>query len=196
MKIKPENRFWIGIYGFTAFIMLVAVSVFGWLAWSSHDEPGVGRVAGPRPQLVAASISDEQYTLLANFPAPEYVAERRAPKAFRDAMELYAKGDFKGAAPQLQTIANANPDFAAARFYLSVSWLLSGDHISGIQELRDLIAQGNTPYLERAQFYLAKALLGEHDAPRAQTQLENLIAEHGSLTPQATALLLQIRSAS
>src|SRR6201986_754401 len=70
MHIKPENRFWIGIYGFTVFILLVAVSVFAWLAWTSHQEPGVGRVAGARPPRAASLIPDERYETLAAFQAP------------------------------------------------------------------------------------------------------------------------------
>ncbi|HTW67091.1 MAG TPA: hypothetical protein VME17_20870 [Bryobacteraceae bacterium] len=195
-NVKPENRFWIGIYAFTAFILLVAVCVFAWLAWTSYDEPGVGRVAGARPPATSAAISDEQYQLWAEFEAPAYLAEHHAPKAFQNVMALYTAGDFKGAVPQLQAIVNANPRLTAAHFYLAISFLKAGDHISGIQELSEIIQAGKTPYLERAQFYLAKGLLGEHDLPRAQTQLNNLIAEHGSLEPQATALLTQIRSSS
>jgi TolA-binding protein len=194
LKIKPENRFWIAIYGFTAFIMLVAMSVFGWLAWTSWEEPGVGRVAGARPANTAAgSISDESYELLAAFRPPEYLPEPGAPKSFQAAMALYEKQDYAGAASALRAVSDAQPDFVAARFYLGISLLLKGERIAGIQELRDLAETPDGPYLERARFYLAKGLIAEHDIGRAQRQLEDLIAQHGDLEKQATVLLGQIR---
>lgn len=195
MKIKREDRFWIGIYGFTAFIMLVAMSVFGWLAWTSREEPGVGRVAGALPANTATSaIPDERYELLAAFQPPEYTPDPAAPKSFPAAMAKYAKQDYAGTASALRTVADSKPDFVAARFYLGVSLLLSGNRIEGIQELRALTMAGDNPYLERARFYLAKGLIAEHDIARAQQQLQDLIAQHGHLEKQATVLLSQIRS--
>jgi hypothetical protein len=195
LKIKPENRFWIWIYAFTAFILLVAVSVFAWLAWTSHEEPGVGRVAGTRPPTAASQLPDEEYELLAKFEAPVYVPDRKAPKSFQDAMARYAKQDYAGAAAALKTVTDAQPDFEAAKFYLGISLLLAGDRIAGIQELSALTmtVTGDHPYLERARFYLAKGLIAEHDVPRAQQQLEALIGQHGDLEKQATVLLGQIR---
>jgi len=193
MKIKPEDRFWIGIYGFTGLIMLIAMGVFGWLAWTSRQEPGIGRVAGARVQAPASAIPDERYESLAAFRAPEYVPESRSPKDFQNAMKRYANGDFAGAIPGLRAAANAAPSFVAARFYLGICLLLTRDRISGIQELRDVTEAGQNPYLERARFYLGKALIAEHDIPRAQTQLESLIALHGDLEKPAAALLAQIR---
>jgi TolA-binding protein len=201
LKIKPEDRFWIYIYGFTGLIMLTAMGVFGWLAWTSRQEPGIGRVAGARVQAPASSIPDERYELLAAFRAPEYVAESPAPKDFQNAdfqsaMTRYASQDFAHAIPGLRAAANETPSFNAARFYLGICLLLSGDRISGIQELRAVTEAGDTPYLERARFYLAKGLIAEHDIPRAQKQLESLIAQHGDLEKQATVLLTQIRPSS
>jgi hypothetical protein len=195
LNIKPEDRFWIGIYGFTAFIMLIAMGVFGWLAWTSHQEPGVGRVAGARVQASAGSIPDERFELLGAFQAPEYVPESQSPKDFQDAMQRYASRDFAGAIPGLRAAANATPSFIAARFYLGICLLLTAGRISGIQELRAVTEAGDTPYLERARFYLAKGLIAEHDISRAQTQLESLIAQHGDLEKQAAVLLAQIRPA-
>jgi TolA-binding protein len=195
VNIKPENRFWIWIYGFTAFTMLVAMSVFGWLAWTSRAEPGIGRVAGTRPSNSATSpIPDEQYDLLAAFEAPAYKPQRGAPKTFPAAMTLYSKRDYAGAAFALRAVMDAQPQFVPAKFYLGISLLLTGDRIAGIQELRDVTMAGNGPYLERARFYLAKGLIGEHDLTRAQQQLEDVIAQHGALEKQATVLLGRIRA--
>ncbi len=197
MTIKPENRFWIGIYGATAFIMLVAMGVFGWLAWTSRNEPGIGRVAGGRRLSIANSgdLPDEQYRSLASFEAPPYRRDPAAPKPFQAAMAQYAAKDYDGAASALRMITDKNPDFAPARFYLGIALLLSGSRIAGIEELRALTEAPGGAYLERARFYLAKALIGEHDIPRAQKQLEAVIERHGDLEKKAAALLAQLRPA-
>jgi hypothetical protein len=195
LKIKPENRFWIWIYGGTALTLLVAMSVFAWLAWTSREEPGVGRVAGERSvDTVRSPIPDERYELLAAFEAPGYMPVPGTSKSFQTAMARYAKQDYAGAASALRAVSDAEPDFVPARFYLGVSQLLAGDRIAGIQELQALTMAGDSPYQERARFYLAKGLLAEHDIARAQQQLEDLIAQHGNLEKQATVLLGQIRT--
>jgi predicted negative regulator of RcsB-dependent stress response len=196
MSIKPENRFWIGIYSFTAFIMLIAMGVFGWLAWTSRQEPGIGRVAGARASASTSPIPDERYELLAAFEAPKYISEPAAPQSFQDAMRSYSKGDFKAASVKLRPVANTTPAFPPAQFYLGISLLLSGDRIGGIQELRAVTESASHPYLERARFFLAKGLIAEHDIPRAEAQLEKVITQHGDLEKQATVLLSQIRPAS
>jgi hypothetical protein len=84
-------------------------------------------------------------------------------------------------------------EFYAAEFYLGVSLLLSGDRISGIQELSALTEAAKGNYLERARFYLAKGLIAEHDLARAQEQLKSLIEQHGDLEKQAAVLLRQIQ---
>jgi TolA-binding protein len=194
LRIKPENRFWIYIYGFTTVIMLVALGVFTWLVFISKSEPGVGRVAGPvRSSVAPSSLPDEQYELLAQFSPPAYAPEGRAPQPFQAAMALYRSQDYRGAAGALSDVLKTKPEFTEAKFYLGVSLLLSGDRIAGIQELRDLTEAGDGPYLERARFYLAKGLIAEHDLRRAREHLEKLVAHHGPLETEAAALLVQIR---
>jgi len=177
--------------------MLVAMGVFAWLAFTSRAEPGIGRVAGGRPANTAPNpIPEERYEQLAAFEAPAYAAQRGEPKSFQIAMARHAKQDYAGAASALRAVSDVSPGFPAVRFYLGVSLLLAGNRIAGIQELRDLAMAGDSPYLERARFYLAKGLIAEHDIQRAERQLEDLIGQHGGLEKQATVLLSQIRAST
>jgi TolA-binding protein len=195
LPIQPENRFWIYIYGFAALVLLVAMGVFAWLVFVSKSEPGVGRVAGAVPARPGTnSLPDEEYEQLAAFPAPAYVVEPHASKSFQIAMDLYQKQNYRDAAAQLADITKSEPDFAGAKFYRGVSLLLTGDRIAGIQELRPLTEAGQSPYLERARFYLAKGLIAEHDLRRAQEQLEGVVEQHGNLEKQAAMLLAEIRA--
>ena len=109
-------------------------------------------------------------------------------------MALYAKQDYAGAASALRAVTDAQPAFVAARFYLGISLLLSGDRIAGIQELRALTTAGDGPYLERGA-----VLSGQRTDRRARRAIaprsncEDLIAQHGDLEKQAAVLLAQIR---
>jgi len=196
LPIKPENRFWIYIYGFAALVLLVAAGVFAWLVLVSKAEPGVGRVAGALPASASAAnpIPDEEYDHLAAFEAPAFVAQKGASPGFRAAMSLYDKQDYAGAAAALRALGLQDARSEPARFYLGISLLLSNDRIAGIQELRALIDSGDGEYQERGRFYLAKGLLAEHDLKRAEEQLKTLAAQHGELAKRAAALLDEIHS--
>jgi thioredoxin-like negative regulator of GroEL len=191
--MQPATRFWIGIYSFTAVIMAIAVGVFVWVASESRKEAGVGRTANARPSITGR-IPEERYELLARFVPPAYqpgtgVAESQE---FKRAMEHYLKGDDAGALARLRAVAKAQPDSIEVRFYLGVCLLLTNDRSAGTQELRSVVVAGDTPYLERARFYLAKGLIGEHDIAQAERQLQSVIAMHGEFEKQAQVLLSQI----
>ena len=96
--MQRATRFWIGIYSFTAFIMLVAMGVFAWVASESRKEAGEGRTANARP-IVGGHIPEERYELLARFVPPEYEPGQGVvpPREFQQAMERYRKGDDAGA---------------------------------------------------------------------------------------------------
>ncbi len=185
MKGPPSSRFWIGLYSFVAVIMTIAVTVFLWLASQSRKQAGLGRTANARP-APTAYIPEERYELLSRFEPPVYHAENGVTG------DAYAKGDFAGAVREFRDAARKHPDSASLRFHLGVSLLLAGDRAEGIQELKSAVAAGDTQYMERARFYLAKGLIGNRDVAGAREQLEAVAAQHGELEPQAKALLVQI----
>ncbi len=192
MRIKPEDRFWIAIYSFAAFILCVAVGVFSWLAYQSHQEASEGPTAHSRP-LYTAPIAEEEFGVLAQFQAPPYARAASDPAELVKAMHGYTHGEYSAAIPALRAIADAHPKFAAARFYLGICLLLTGDRLSGIEELRAVTESGAGPYLEGARFYLAKGMIAEHDLKHAEQQLRSAIAQHGDLEKQAQGLLDRIQ---
>jgi len=193
MRIKPEDRFWIAIYSFAAFILCVAVGVFSWLAYESHQEASAGPTAHSKPLPSAAPIAEEEFGLLAQFQAPPYARAASDPADFVNAMHGYTHGEYSAAIPALRAVADAHPNVAAARFYLGICLLLTGDRLSGIEELRTVTESGAGPYLERARFYLAKGMIAEHDLKHAGQQLRSAIAQHGDLEKEAQVLLDQIQ---
>lgn len=196
MSNKPAFRFWFSIYAFTACILCIAVGVFAWLASESRKEAGEGRTANG-PPLINRHVSQERYQLLSRFDPPAYSrpapGQSPAPGQFNDAMRQYSNGDFGAAITDLRRVTTAQPGFIPARFYLGICLLLVNDRASGIQELRAVLAAPPSPYRESADFYLAKAFLGQDDLNAARRELQDLVAMHGEFEKQAQALLAQIQ---
>jgi TolA-binding protein len=190
---QPATRLWIGIYSFTAAILAIAVGVFVWVASESRKEAGLGRTANARPSITG-HIPEERYELLSRFVPPVYQPGPGVAQSeeFKRAMEHYLKGDDRGALAGLRAVVKAQPESIEARFYLGICLLLTNDRSAGIRELSSVVAAGDTPYLERSRFYLAKALIGAHDIAQAEQQLDNMIAMHGEFEKQAQVLLSQI----
>jgi len=61
-----------------------------------------------------------------------------------------------------------------------------------VAELQKAIAIGESPYLEEAHFYLAKARLRQGDIQAAREELERAIERRGRLETEARRLLAQV----
>jgi len=176
-------------------VLGVAVGVFAWLAVESRHEAGAGRTASA-PPIRLREIPAGRIELLAQFEPP--AADASPPgnaeesRDFRAAMEHYDRRDYAEAVSGLRAAVQAQPEFIEARFYLAICLLLTNDRSTGAEELHRVIAAGDTPYLEPARFYLAKALLGAHNIVGAEQQLRTLIEMHGKLEKQAQSLHAQI----
>lgn len=192
LDIAQNSRFpWVWVYASTAIVMAIAVGVFMWLASESRREAGLGRTANAPPQSTR-KIPAERIELLARFDPPPYEPAAEDSRQFRMAMQRYQQRDYAGAILLLRVAADAQPESAGSRFYLAICELLTNDRTSGVAELRNVIADGNTPYLERARFYLAKGLLASGDIRGADTQLRIVVEMHEALEKQAQVMLAQI----
>jgi Flp pilus assembly protein TadD len=107
-------------------------------------------------------------------------------------MTQYARGDYRGAITGLRAAARLDPDAAHAAFFLGISCVLSGQHDEGIRALRQTIQLGDSPFLEEAHFYLAKALLQRNDSVSARQELMRTIELKGTLEQQARQLLAEL----
>jgi hypothetical protein len=171
-----SNRFWIWLYSFVGLIMTIAVCVFTWVSIQSREQNTTGTASGP-VQHPTREIPAERYQLLAKFEPPAYIDQSPA-------MQRYSAHDYAGAAAALRGV-----DTIDARFYLGICLLVTGNNAEGVSELRRVIAPGDSPYLERAHFYLAKGLLAAGEIAGARIELNEVIAMHGDLEKQAKALL-------
>jgi len=152
------------------------------------------RQPAPPPAPVAAVTPSPELTLLAKIDPPRYVAANlrsstsAAEEKFRAAMEKYSVGDYRVAAAGLRGLQTP-----AARFYLGISDLMTGSPDEAIASLRAVDAMGETPYLEQARFFLAKALLASQNVSAAKQALEQTIALAGDREAEARLLLERVR---
>ena len=149
-------------------------------------------------QLPAAVLPADGLAKLARLDPPPYrpAVRRGSGDAasggdFSLGMELYQKGSFAAAIPPLSKAATGRVD---AAFFLAACYLLTGDGPSAANAARAVIASGDTPYREEAQFLLAKALLAQQDAAGAEKELKAVVSLDGDLRGQAVDLLAAIES--
>lgn len=112
---------------------------------------------------------------------------------FEAAMDRYRRSDYEGALAGLEQVVRGNPDDAAALFFLGACDLLTDQSSEGMRRLEEVIALGESPYLEEARLYLAKALVGEGRLDEAASELEKVLALRGDLEDEARQGLQHIR---
>jgi len=143
------------------------------------------------PPVVALSM-------LARVAPPPYApAALRGPNdeagaKFDAAMRLYVKGDYAGALKGLEAAVALEPNAPQYAFFLGVCHLLTERTDPAVAELQKAIAIGESPYLEEAHFYLAKARLRQGEIAAAREELQRTIERQGRLEAEARRLLAQV----
>lgn len=115
-----------------------------------------------------------------------------ATQRFRRGMARYRNADYTKAVEDLRAASKLDPTAAHINFFLGVSQLLSGHDDAAIDSLRGTIALGDSPYLEDAHFYLAKAFLRRKDVDAAKAELNLVIKLRGSRSEQARELVAEV----
>jgi tetratricopeptide (TPR) repeat protein len=108
-------------------------------------------------------------------------------------MRFYVKGEFARAIPPLRSAEKANTTDAGAPFFLGVALLIDRRTSESIEALRTCAARGDSPYLEEAHLYMARAFLRQGDPAAAHSELERVIALQGDRAAEARELLDSIR---
>lgn len=93
-------------------------------------------------------------------------------EAFRRGMAAYQREDYQAAVQELTRAQTENPENVPTAFYLGLSGLAAGNPSDAARQLSNVVLRGNTPYLEEARWYLAKAYfrLGKIEAARQQLE--------------------------
>jgi tetratricopeptide (TPR) repeat protein len=116
-------------------------------------------------------------------------SEADAARRFREAMELYAASDWRGALPGLRVAAGLDPESPHIAFYLGACALLAGETDEAIAQLQRTVDLGDTPFLEEGLYYLAKAQLRAGNVTAARDALGKLIVLNGDRSEEAQRLL-------
>jgi tetratricopeptide (TPR) repeat protein len=161
----------------------------------AQPEPSVPATKQARP---SASPPVVALSVLARVEPPPYAAavlrgpHDEAAAKFDAAMGRYVKRDYRGAVPGLEAAIALRPDVPQYAFFLGVCHLLTERADPAVAELQKAIAIGESPYLEEAHFYLAKARLRHGDIAAAREELQRTIERQGRLETEARRLLAQL----
>lgn len=115
-----------------------------------------------------------------------------ARRLFIDAMRSYERGDYAGAVRGLEVAVRADPAYPAAHFFLGVCFLQLDRRADAIGYLREAARLGESPYLEDAHFFLAKALIRDGDVAAARGELRTVLALDGDRRDEASRLLAEL----
>jgi hypothetical protein len=198
---RPAARKPVPTWAWTAIAAaLIAVAGLAAIPLLRHKPAQPAPIATASPAPGAPSANSAALQLLARAEPPRYIpsklrgASGPAADKFRAAMDHYSHGDYGAAAEALRPLAKPAPDAVAPLFYLGVCDLLTGNPAPAAEELRRVEALGDTPYLEPARFFLAKALLAKEDVASAATALELTIQLKGDRETEARQLLERVRA--
>jgi len=176
----PSNAAWNPWWLLAAAMLVLGLGLVLWLApWAGTPSDHV---------LVAASEVE----------APPY--EPRTLRsvtgegeiAFQKAMVAYQEGDLGTAIPGLEDAVALDETLDKALFYLGASYLLENQPEEAIDSLSRVVAMEDSPYLEWAHFYRAKAHLRLGDLDAALADLSEVISVGGELQTRAEEVLEQI----
>jgi len=193
----PRGTAWRWAWVPVAATAMLVVSVGIWKGWLRHSSDRRPQVAVQTTQQ--APTNTPSLDILAAVEPPRYVPialrgnEDDATRKFQLAMKQYLKGNFAAAIPGLRAALKTDPDTVDARFYLGISELLSDQTDQAAQEFRRTIALGDSPYLEGAHFYLAKAYIRKNDLAAAEGELKRTIEIKRGHGDEAEKLLQQLR---
>jgi tetratricopeptide (TPR) repeat protein len=167
---------------------LLVVAGLAWFRMNAVEKREAARAtasASPALDLTAlAAVVPPRYT------QPQWRAA--GPTVFDVAIERYSRGDYSGATPDLVVAAKSDPANAAAAFFLGICYLVGSRDDEAIAQLKATIALGDSPELEEAHFYLAKALLRKRDLGGAVAELRLAEAMHGPRQAEERSLIAKI----
>jgi len=201
-RAAPETRrlvprlWWPWFSALAAAAVLLAV---GTSVWLRAPQPQAPIRSGPATGLVQpASPPGPSLSEIARVRPPVYLSktlrgvEDEARTQFREAMQDYQRGEYRAAIPRLAAAVRLDPEAPDIRFFLGICYLLTDQDDSAIDHLAKTVALGETPYLEEAHFYLAKAYLSKAEPDKARAELERIIRLEGDREQEARELMTQV----
>ena len=194
----PQRIVWHWVW---APLAAMAILIVGLRVWQGLRHPSItagSQVTVQQQEPSHSSVSS--LTALGAIEPPRYVPvalrgnEDEATRKFQLAMQGYLKGNYAAAILGLRAALKLDPDATDARFYLGICYLLTDQTDRATAELRQTIALGDSPYLEGAHFFLAKAHLRKSEFAAAEDELIKVAGSHSSYRTEAAKLLDRIQT--
>jgi tetratricopeptide (TPR) repeat protein len=202
--VATPSRGWVRQWAWlpAAAVVLLAVSVTVW------HRRNVAPVETP-PSESTPSISPNPPTSTPVTPSLEELARVEPPAygqgrlrgaadaataTFGRGMDRYQRRDYAGARARLKEASQLDPESPHVMFFLGITNLLTGRTDEAIEALRSTIALGDSPYLEEAHFYLAKAYLKAGRVDDGIGELERTIRLRGDREADARGLLSHLKT--
>lgn len=203
VEAPRKSRAWLWTWAPAMAVLVVAVSVGVWMRPMSSTvgtpttpvspsgptaSPGPASPT-PSPKAPTPSLED-----LARVEPPAYTTSRlrggdESTARFQEAMEHYQRRSYAAAVTGLRAASTLDPEAPHIAFFLGATELLNGHTSAAIDTLSRTVALGESPYLEDALFYLAKAHLQARDVDAAARELQRTIELNGERATEARQLL-------
>ena len=190
-------RTWVWAPALAGVAAAIVLAVWLWPRPAPTGPTAAGPIS-PITQATSTVSPSAELLELAKVEPPAYTrvilrgATDQATRRFHEAMTHYENGNCAAVLPGLHQAARLDPALPEANFYLGACCLLTGHDQEAAESLKKTIAMGDTPYLEDAHFYLAKAYLRTHDLAAAQRELETVAHLKGDRENEARQLLQQL----
>ena len=161
--------------------------------------PGPGSGTSPAPSGSPTLPSPPLPRSAGAVQPPRYTAPTlrstppEAQRVFREAMDPYSGGNCDDAVVGLRRAVQMDESLIQARFYLAVCELVLGHPESAEDQLHRVVAGGESPQLEDAHFFLAKARIQQGDVAGARQELTRVVAMKGQRREEARRLLEQLK---
>lgn len=157
----------------------------------------------PRPERRTSRPAEprrsEVLARLARVTPPLYAARTfrgvgdEADQLFEQGMQQYVAGNFGAATPTLHQAAAEDPSRTDIAFFLAASELMEHRYAAATAGFEGVISRGDTPFVEEAHFYLAKACIGLGEVERARSALDAVIDRGGELAREARRLSAELK---
>jgi tetratricopeptide (TPR) repeat protein len=175
--------------------ILVALGGASGIWYLAKPKPALVTQVAPPPAPKRSAIAE-----LARVDAPPYTAPALrgvaggAGEQFRIGMRSYQRRDYNAAETALQRAADLGPSNPQAWFFRGICDLMLSRAGAAIPLFQRVLALGDSPYIEGAHFYLAKAFLAQGDLPAASDELRKTIQLSGDREAEARAVLAQLNA--
>ena len=126
-------------------------------------------------------------------PYPYYLSTRSGGEGqaqqLNEATRLYELGNYENALPLFSAMRSENPDDRSLWFYEAYCQLKSGQYEQAENNFLNLIKDGDSAYVQPAEWYLVETYLVQDNFQAAKVQLESIVQKKGDFSIPAEKLL-------